>query len=116
MVDWKQLDQDPSNNTLAKAEIRLIYYDKAANDPGNIFWSTPTQTSTWGVIDIYEPSPSFPDVNSQGGWEEFKTIEFKAVYSENNVKIFFDFGDGNFTKVFDVDASSVPCDRGELEG
>ena len=108
LVDWKQLDQDPSNNTLAKAEIRLIYYDKAANDPGNIFWSTPTQTSTWGVIDIYEPSPSFPDVNSQGGWEEFKTIEFKAVYSENNVKIFFDFGDGNFTKVFDVDASSIP--------
>ncbi|WP_298949654.1 MBG domain-containing protein [uncultured Polaribacter sp.] len=116
LVDWKQLDQDPSNNTLAKAEIRLIYYDKAANDPGNIFWSTPTQTSTWGVIDTYDPSPSFPDVNSQGGWEEFKTIEFKTVYSENNVKIFFDFGDGNFTKVFDVDASSVPFFESFPEG
>ena len=108
LIDWKQYNQSVNGNGTANAEIRLIYYNNEENTPGNIFWATPTQTETWGEIETYEPSSTFPDVNSQGGWEEFRTIEFKAVYTEQNLKVFFDFGDGNYTKVFDVNASSVP--------
>ncbi len=88
----------------------------AANTPGNNFWATPAQTETWGVIETYEPSSTFADVNSQGGWEEFRTIEFKAVYTEQNLKVFFDFEMVISMKVFDVNAFSVPFFESFPEG
>ena len=107
LIDWKQLDQTLSGVGTARAEIRLSYFNTTQNQ-NDIFWVTQTANNTWGNIAVYEPSSSFSGVNSSGGWVDNFTYRFKAVYTESNVKIYFDFGNGVYTKVFDVNASAVP--------
>jgi len=107
LIDWKQGNQNQPGYGAANAEIRLSYFNTTEND-NTVFWETQTANDTWGNIDVYEPSNSFDGVNTSGGWVDNFTYRFKAVYTESNVKIYFDFGNGVYTKVFDVDASSVP--------
>ncbi|MFD2530816.1 MBG domain-containing protein, partial [Polaribacter marinaquae] len=106
LIDWKQGNQTVSPEGTANAEIRLSYFDTTQNE-NTIFWETQTANSTWGNIAVYEPSASFSGVNSSGGWVDNFTYKFKTVYTESNVKIYFDFGDGVFTKVFDIEATAV---------
>ncbi|WP_392345694.1 autotransporter-associated beta strand repeat-containing protein [uncultured Polaribacter sp.] len=107
LIDWKQGTQSFTGYGTANAEIRLSYFNTTENQISD-FWEIPNSNSTWGVIERYDPSPDFLGVNSSGGWVDNFIYKFKAVYTESNVKIYFDFGDGVFTKAFDIEASSVP--------
>ncbi|MCW1952805.1 MAG: hypothetical protein KIH80_001360, partial [Flavobacteriia bacterium] len=100
LVDWKQGDQNYTDyGGYSYAEMRFSYFDTTLSD-NSIFWKTQAARdgNTWGVIDTFEPSSSFTGVNSQGGWVDNFTYSFKVVYTESNVKIYFDFGNGTYTK------------------